>query len=92
MIFRILPDVSLRWQDVTPGAIFTAILLDTGNWAIGKYLGIRGVGSVYGAAGSLVILLLWVCYSSLIVYCGMELIKSYLRQFRRGIRSDSYAR
>ena len=86
------PSGALKWKDVLPGAICTAVLFEAGKWAIGKYLGISGVGSAYGAAGSLVILLLWVYYSSLILYFGMEIIKAYLHARDRKIKPDSYAR
>lgn len=92
LIFRVLPDVTLRWYDILPGSLLTALLFDAGKWAIGQYLGIRGVGAAYGAAGSLIVLLLWVYYSSIILYFGMEIIKSSLMQKNREIKPDPYAR
>lgn len=92
LVFRFFPDVNLKWRDVIPGAVSTAILYDIGQWAIGKYLGITGWGSTYGAAGSMVFLLLWVYYSSLILYFGMEIIQSYLKESGREINPESQAR
>ena len=72
MIFKVLPDVTLEWRDVWLGGFITAVLFDVGKFAIGKYLGYSSVGSAYGAAGSLIVLLVWVYYSSLIVFMGAE--------------------
>lgn len=73
MVFKVLPDVKVAWRDVWIGALITAILFDVGKYALGKYLGYSGFGSAYGAAGSLVVLLVWVYYSSLIMFFGAEL-------------------
>jgi membrane protein len=73
LIFKVLPDVYISWRDVGIGATITAVLFDVGKWAIGKYLGYSSIGSAYGAAGSLVILLFWVYYNSLIVFLGAEI-------------------
>jgi membrane protein len=77
IIYKILPDVSLRWKDVWIGAAVTAVLLILGNWLIGLYLGWSGVASVYGAAGSLVVILMWVYYSSQAFLFGAELTHTY---------------
>ncbi len=71
-IFKVLPDVLLRWRDVWVGGFFTALLFTVGKTLIGLYLGHSGVGSSYGAVGSLVIVLLWVYYSSQILLFGAE--------------------
>ncbi len=84
MIFKVLPDVKIAWHDVSFGAALTALLFVVGKWAIGKYLGYSSIASAYGAAGSLVVLLLWVYYSSLIVLFGAELAQAYARA--RGVR------
>ena len=76
-IFRYLPDVRISWSDVWRGGLVTALLFALGKWAISKYLGISGVGSAYGAAGSLVLLLVWVYYSSVIVLFGAELTEAW---------------
>ena len=70
VIFRALPDVRLRWRDVIPGAILTAILFTVGRSLIALYLGYTATASTFGAAGSVVLLLLWVNYSSLILLFG----------------------
>lgn len=71
-IFMILPDVDLHWRHVLPGAVLTAVLFKIGEFLIGFYLGFSGVKSTYGAAGSLVVLLLWVYFSSQILLFGAE--------------------
>jgi membrane protein len=77
MIYRILPDVEISWQDVWFGAGVTAALFTVGKYLIGLYLGHSSVASVYGAAGSLVVVLLWVYYSSQILFFGAELTQVY---------------
>ena len=76
-IYKILPDRSLAWRDVRFGALTTAVLFTAGKSLIGWYLGTSAVASSYGAAGSLIVLLLWVFYSSAIFLFGAELTKSY---------------
>ncbi|HEX7004171.1 MAG TPA: YihY/virulence factor BrkB family protein [Trueperaceae bacterium] len=71
-IFMVLPDVELHWRNVLRGAIITAVLFKIGEFLIGFYLGFSGVKSTYGAAGSLVVLLLWIYYSSQILLFGAE--------------------
>ncbi|HYH06650.1 MAG TPA: YihY/virulence factor BrkB family protein [Thermoanaerobaculia bacterium] len=80
-IFRILPDLKIAWRDVWFGAIFTAVLFALGKWGLGLYLGKAAVGSAYGAAGSLVILLVWVYWSSQILFFGAEFTQVYARRF-----------
>jgi membrane protein len=87
MIFKVLPDTYVAWRDVWLGALFTSFLFTVGKFAIGFYLGRAGITSGYGAAGSLVILLLWVYYSALIMYFGAEFTHVY--SLRRGSRHDS---
>lgn len=77
MMFKILPDVKMKWRDTWIGAIATAVLFGVGKWAIGEYLGRAGVGSTYGAVGSAVVLLLWVYYSSQIFLIGAEFTQVY---------------
>ena len=83
LIFKILPDVVLSWRDVALGAVVTSFLFTAGKFAIGAYLGTAMVTTAYGAAGSLVLLLLWVYYSSQIFFFGAELTRSYA-EIRRG--------
>jgi membrane protein len=80
-IFRILPDLKIAWHDVWLGAVFTALLFVLGKWGLGLYLGKAAVGSAYGAAGSLVILLIWVYWSAQILFIGAEFTQVYARTF-----------
>ena len=72
LLFRYVPDAEVRWRDVWLGGVVTAVLFTVGKTAIGYYLGQASVGSAYGAAGSMVVLLVWVYYSALIVFFGAE--------------------
>jgi membrane protein len=72
MIFKILPDIEVRWRDVWIGAVATALLFTVGKFGLGLYLGRTAVGSAYGAAGSLVVVLVWAYYSAQILYLGAE--------------------
>jgi membrane protein len=83
LVYKVLPDVKTSWQDIWVGAIITAILFAIGKFLLGFYLGRSGVGSPYGAAGSLIVLLLWVYYSSLIFFLGAEITQSYARVYGR---------
>lgn len=87
LIFKFLPDAEVRWQDVWTGAAITALLFTIGKTLIGLYLGRSGVASAYGAAGSLVLLLLWVYYSAQILLLGGEFTQVYAR--RRGAPIES---
>jgi membrane protein len=78
-IYRFLPDVQLKWSDVIVGAAFTSLLFTIGKHLIGIYLGRAGFGSTYGAAGSLVIVLVWVYYSAQLFFLGAEFTKVYTR-------------
>jgi len=84
MIFKVLPDAQVRWRDVWPGAIFTAVLFTLGKFLLALYLGRAATASAYGAAGSLVIVLLWVYYSSLILFFGAEFTQVFAK--KRGSR------
>jgi membrane protein len=79
MIFRFLPDLRIEWRDVWLGATFTSLLFIVGKFALGLYLGKAAVGSSFGAAGSLVVLLLWVYYSAQILLFGAEFTQVYAR-------------
>lgn len=91
IIFKVLPDAIIRWKDVAVGAVFTAILFMMAKFGITLYIGSSNVGSAYGTAGSLVILLLWVYFSSIILYSGAEFTKFYAVNFGSEIKPDSYA-
>jgi membrane protein len=81
MIFKFLPDVKIAWRDVWIGALITAGLFTAGKEILGLYLGKSGVASSYDAAGSLIVLLLWVYYSAQIVFFGAEFTKAYANKF-----------
>lgn len=81
IIFKILPDAKIRWRDVTVGATATAILFMAGKFAIGYYLGSSSVATTYGAAGSVIIILLWIYYSAIILYFGAAFTKEYAQSF-----------
>jgi membrane protein len=81
MMFKFLPDAKIAWRDVWIGAFITALLFTIGKFALGVYLGRSGVASSYGAAGSLIVLLLWVYYSSQIVFFGAEFTQVYANRF-----------
>jgi membrane protein len=80
-IYKFLPDVQLKWSDVIVGACFTSLLFTIGKQLIGIYLGKASFGSTYGAAGSLVIVLVWVYYSAQLFFFGAEFTKCYTATF-----------
>lgn len=83
-IYKVLPDRKLEWRDVLVGAIGTALLFEIGKSTIGWYIGTSAVASTYGAAGALIVVLLWIYYSSQIFMLGAEFTKAYA-----GLRADS---
>ena len=85
MIYKFLPDVRIQWKDVMVGAALTSFLFTIGKFFIGLYLGSSGVTSAYGAAGSLITVLLWVYYSSLIFFLGAEFTQVYASQYGSGV-------
>ncbi len=91
VIFKVLPDAKIKWRDVIVGAMTTAILFMLGKFGITFYIGRFDIGSAYGTAGSLVILLLWVYYSSVILYFGAEFTKAYAAHFGQRIYPSQYA-
>ncbi len=91
IIFKILPDARIEWRDVIIGSITTAILFMIGKFAIGFYLGKTHISSTYGAAGSIVIILLWVYYSSVILFFGATFTKVYAKRTGRNIYPNDYA-
>lgn len=82
-IFKVLPDRKLRWKNVWFGAVVTAFLFAVGRYLIGLYLGRATIGTVYGAAGSFIVFLLWVYYSSLLLLFGAEMTEVYTRRRER---------
>jgi membrane protein len=88
LLFKYVPDIYVRWRDVWVGALVTGALFTLGKALIGAYLGRSTVGSAYGAAGSLAIVLLWVYYVSQIVFFGAEFTKAYANIAGAGARVD----
>ena len=80
-LFKLLPDVHVDWADVLLGALITAVLFTIGKLLIGIYLGRATITSTYGAAGSLVVLLLWIYYSAQIFYLGAEFTHVFAEQY-----------
>ncbi|HYF35352.1 MAG TPA: YihY/virulence factor BrkB family protein, partial [Prosthecobacter sp.] len=78
-VFKILPDTHVGWRDVWIGAAFTALLFEAGKFGLGYYLGRESTASAYGAAASLVLVLLWIYYASLILFFGAAFTKVYAR-------------
>lgn len=82
LIYRVLPDAKIAWRDVALGAVVTALMFTIGKYLIGLYLGRTQIASAYGAAGSVVVILVWVYYSTLVLLLGAELTRVYSRRFR----------
>ncbi|MBA4144403.1 MAG: ribonuclease BN [Azospira oryzae] len=91
IIFKVLPDAKIRWKDAFIGAGFTSILFLIGKFLIGFYLSNSNVGVTYGAAASIILLLLWVYYTSIILYFGAEFTKVYTIDHGGGIEPDKAA-
>jgi membrane protein len=89
MIYKILPDVHNSWSDVWIGALITSLLFVLGKYLIGIYIGTSTLSSTYGAAGSLVVLLLWVYYSAQIIFLGAEFTAVYAEKYGSGIKPKS---
>jgi membrane protein len=81
MIYKVLPDVKLAWSDVWIGALVTAGLFTIGKFLIGLYIGTSAVASTYGAAGSVIVVLVWVYYTSQIILLGAEFTRAYVERF-----------
>ena len=92
LIYKVLPDVSISWHAVWVGAIVTALLFTIGKSAIGFYFGQADPASSFGAAGSIILILLWVNYSALIFLFGAEFTQVYARRYGERIEPNSYAR
>jgi membrane protein len=91
LLFKYVPDVKIAWRDVWIGAAATALLFDIGKFLIGFYLGKSGVSSAYGAAGSVVLLVIWVYYSALILFLGAEFTQVRARHHGADIRPSAGA-
>lgn len=91
VIFKVLPDAVLHWSDVLIGAFFTAVLFLVGKYLINLYLSQSSTISAYGAAGAVVLLILWTYYSAIILYMGAEFTKVYANSFGGKIRPSAFA-
>jgi membrane protein len=85
LIYKYVPDIEIQWRDVRVGAALTSILFTIGKYLIGLYIGTSGVSSSFGAAGSLITILVWVYYSSLIFFLGAEFTRVYAMEYGSGV-------
>jgi membrane protein len=91
LMFKLLPDAKIRWKDVLFGGFITAVFFTLGKFAIGYYLGRSNLTSLYGAAGSIIVIMVWVYYSSIILYLGAEFTKVHANLYGRKIQPSDYA-
>ena len=91
IIFKFLPDVKIKWKDVRAGAIFTALLFMLGQYLIGLYIQYTAQASAYGAAGSLIVILVWIYYTSAILYIGAEFTQVFAEAMGSSIEPAEYA-
>jgi membrane protein len=91
IIFKFLPDVKIRWKDVRTGAFFTALLFMLGQYLISLYIQYTAQGSAYGAAGSIIVILVWIYYTSAILYIGAEFTQVYAEAIGSHIEPADYA-
>lgn len=91
LIYKVLPDAKFAWKDVWMGATVTALLFTVGKWLLGLYLGNQTTSSAYGAAGSLMVLLIWIYYSAQIFFFGAEFTQVYARREGDGVTPDEKA-
>lgn len=92
IVFRYLPDIRMRWRDVFGGTLVTAVLFEIGKRGVSFYLGTSSIGSVYGAMGSLVVMLIWIYYSSVIFFFGVELTHAYTCTYGSGVTPTHHTR
>lgn len=92
MVYKVLPDVELAWSDVWVGGLVTAGLFTIGKSLIGLYIGTSRFSSTYGAAGSVIVLLVWVYYSSQVILLGAEFTREYVAQFGKRPRPSEFAK
>jgi membrane protein len=88
VVFKVVPDVAVSWHDVWIGAFVTAVLFTIGKWGISLYLAKSAPASSYGAAGSLIVILLWIYYSAQILFLGAEFTQVYANRFGSKIGAD----
>ncbi|MEX1269618.1 MAG: YihY/virulence factor BrkB family protein [Balneolaceae bacterium] len=90
-IYKILPDVKIRWKDVWAGAFTASLLFTAAKFLLGLYFGVSNPGSVYGAAGSIILIMLWTTYSGLILLYGAEFTRIYARRYGVKIEPSNHA-
>jgi len=91
LMFKVLPDAKIKWKDVFIGGFITAVFFTLGKLAVGYYLGSSNIATIYGAAGSVMIVMVWVYYSSIILYLGAEFTKVYAKLYGGKIFPNDYA-
>jgi membrane protein len=91
VIYKILPDAELHWKDVRIGALLTGLLFAVGKYLIALYLSTSSIGSSFGAAGALILVLTWIYYSTVIFFFGAEFTKVYSRECGAGIAPRRHA-
>jgi len=91
IIFKVLPDAKIKWKNVRSGAIFTTVLFIIGKYLIGLYIENTSTSSTYGAAGSIIVILLWIYYSAAILYLGAEFTQVYSEMYGGRIEPADYA-
>lgn len=91
LVFKFLPDAHIRWRDTYVGAFCTALLFLIGKYGISLYIGSSDINSTYGAAGSLIVILVWIYWSSLILFYGAEFTQEYAEKFGRKIMPKAHA-
>lgn len=91
VVFKVLPDAIISWRDALVGAVFTSLLFLAGRYVIGLYLSKSNLGVTYGTAASIIVILTWVYYSSIILYFGAEFTKAFALESGHGIRTKSTA-
>lgn len=91
LLFKILPDAKIKSKDILVGALATTVLFLVGQWGISLYIGIANVGSVYGAAAFMAILITWIYYSAMIIYIGAEFTEAWANEMGGRIIPDEFA-
>ncbi len=91
IIYKVLPDAEIPWRDVTVGAIFTAFLFLLGKYLIGLYISLTAVASIYGAAGTIVVIAVWVYYSAAILFFGAEFTRAFAKFKGEEIKPSKFA-
>jgi membrane protein len=91
VIYKVLPDATTRWRDIGLGALVSSLLFLAGRYLLSLYLRLSGTGSIYGAAGSIIILLIWIYFSAAILLLGAEFIKIYADRYGKPIRAKRMA-